>query len=280
MRYPAGLAAVVHVARCGPDLPHRKPYLSPDGTVALYARARTVVRPGRATVVDTGWSVVVPPGCEGRLTLQPSADDHLRLVNTPVGTLDADYVGHSVGAIVAPKAATDVGVDTHLPLLQCAVFRVVPPPGAPGSPVIVRAGQTQLGTTWSAGADIFADCAVDIPAGGSVLVPVVLQLAFNEATLSVVVRSRSGLAAKDGVSIQPQEISPHASGMWLRAENVSDMARHYPAGTRIAQVVASPREPAVVVSRLQLHRTPASLPRPDVCDAHHARHGGFGHTGR
>jgi dUTPase len=251
----------------------RPPTCDSDGHVTFSAAVDSFLRAGHATLIPTGWTVALPAGCEGRLTLSPALPAGVVLVNSPCGTLDADYVGLPVGAIV--RAETDLLVRAGSPLLRLALWPHVPPPGAVGSPVRIVAGECHVGSPWSAGADIRADLhQVSLGDRAQCTIPTMVVLEFPP-DITVELRSRSGLALRAGLSVA----APYAVTSQVRIAVPTAMRGHssivIARNERIAQVVATRRSAALFPLRgLERFPTPASLPRPAS-----GRTGGFGSTG-
>ena len=128
-------------------------------------------------------------------------------------------------------------------------------------------------TPHSAGLDLRAcldEPFVDVPAGGRVKVPAGIAIEILEPGIAGFVFSRSGLGAKDGLTVAQGVglIDPDYRGeilVWLL--NTSGEVRRIERGQRVAQLVFLPSFQARI------------LPARDLSETDRGA-GGFGHTGR
>ena len=126
-------------------------------------------------------------------------------------------------------------------------------------------------TAGSAGCDLRAACVgeIDIPPLGRALIPTGLALALPEG-LEAQVRPRSGLAAREGVTVlnSPGTIdSDYRGEIKVILVNLSDRAVQIARGDRIAQLIVAPIRQVTWTEVDDLEQT-------------HRGSGGFGSTGR
>jgi dUTP pyrophosphatase len=109
-----------------------------------------------------------------------------------------------------------------------------------------KAKVPEYGSEEAAGADLYAafdgDTAIEVPAGGRVVIPTGVAIELNPGT-EAQVRPRSGLAAKFGLTVlnTPGTVdSDYRGEIKVILLNTSDKAYYVNNGERIAQMVIAP----------------------------------------